>query len=94
MASTSLHPSRRRPKTKSARGTPAKKTARVSQKAARPRRAAGAKASARNRTGLTLPKPPPPEQVIAAVREELERLGNRWKNLLPRLKKSVGGRSK
>jgi hypothetical protein len=40
---------------------------------------------------LSLPKPPPPEEVIIAVREELERLGNRWKNLLPRLKKTIGG---
>jgi hypothetical protein len=37
---------------------------------------------------FSLPKPPPPEQVIAVVREELDRLSARWKTLLPRLKKS------
>ena len=40
------------------------------------------------KTRFSLPKPPPPEDVVKAVREELERLSARWKNLLPRLKQS------
>ena len=43
----------------------------------------------RHVAGISLPKPPPPEQVIAAVREELDRLSERWKSLLPKLKKTA-----
>lgn len=76
-------PARRRPKAKALRKPGAKSTRRSA-----PRKVSAAKKSARAKNGFTLPTPPPPEQVVSAVREELQRLGRRWKNLLPRLRKS------
>lgn len=78
-------PTRRRggPKAKTKR-TPRAKSARRSA----PRKPSSAKKSPRAKRSFTLPTPPPPEQVVSAVREELQRLGQRWKHLLPRLRQA------
>ncbi len=58
--------------------------------AARPRKVAKSPVakSRRASSGFSLPTPPPPEEVVAAVREKLQKLGQRWKSILPRLKDS------
>lgn len=58
--------------------------------------AAGEPVTLQQRSGvIVLPRPPAPGEVVATVRKELERLGQRWKNLLPQLKQTNGsnGRS-
>ncbi len=67
------------------RATTTRPTA-VAKRAAKPKRAPAAAAA--KRTATTSPRTDAPlsEKAIAAAREKLEQLGQKWKSLLPRLK--------
>ena len=104
MPTKTPHPTRRRRSSSSRRKntsarTRSTKSAPRSRTRTRSRSSAGT--SARNSSRgtssnsaalhLSLPRPPLPHEVVRAVREELDRLSERWKNLLPRLRVSVSG---
>ena len=94
MPSKSPNPNRHR--RRSTRGAAVSRRAATRTGSRRSRRGLQrSRSAARNRddanempNAVVLPLPPHPVEVISAVRDELDRLSKRWKNLLPRLKHS------